>query len=68
MSGEAKRVIIYTLFHMHSKNLDFFLLYTGEANLTFCCGMFDSQFCPLSVKKKYLAVKYKNFSISLVKI
>ena len=29
------------------------------ANLTFCCVMFDSQFCPLAMNYKNLAVKYK---------
>ena len=32
-----------------------------EANLTFCCVIFDSQLCPF-------AVKYKIFYSSLVKI
>ena len=30
--------------------------------------VFDSQFCPLAVKYKYLVVRYKYFYVSLVKI
>ena len=67
----AKPWMKYTVFHFmkwnkshsHSKNLNFlFIIYKiywrREANLTFCCVMFDLQFCPLAVKYKNLIFLY----------
>ena len=64
---------IYIFFHLMRCNKSYslqtfyffflFILYKiylrREVNPTFCCVMFDSQFCPLAVEYKNLAAKYK---------
>ena len=69
-NGEARNEILFfslqdmLYHHNHSKNLNcLFIIYKiywrrREANLTFCCVMYDLQFCSLAVKYKNLAVKY----------
>ena len=71
--SEQKMYTPWVACKIQSKNLDFvFIIYKKywrrEANLNFCCVMFDLQFCPLAVKYENLAVKYKRLYFSSVKI